>query len=97
MPAYAYTGLNPAGKTVKGIETADNVPALKVALKRQGVYLTAVAEGAGHSAGSNRAPQLGWAPARIHLRQVLQSESGPREVPGHEPAWKNNASWGAGR
>jgi general secretion pathway protein F len=55
MPAYAYTGLNPAGKTVKGIETADNVPALKVALKRQGVYLTAVAEAAGNSAGSNRA------------------------------------------
>ena len=29
MPAYAYTGLNPAGKTVKGVETADNVGALK--------------------------------------------------------------------
>jgi general secretion pathway protein F len=55
MPAYAYTGLNPAGKTVKGIETADNVPALKVSLKRQGVYLTAVAEAAGNSAGNNRA------------------------------------------
>jgi general secretion pathway protein F len=44
MPAYAYTGLNPAGKTIKGIETADSVPALKSLLKRQGVYLTAVTE-----------------------------------------------------
>lgn len=44
MPAYAYTGLNHTGKTVKGIETAESVPALKAALRRAGVYLTAVTE-----------------------------------------------------
>ena len=44
MPAYAYTGLDGAGKNVKGIETSESVGALKAALKRQGVYLTAVAE-----------------------------------------------------
>jgi general secretion pathway protein F len=55
MPAYAYTGLNPAGKTIKGIETAENVVALKAALKRQGVYLTAVAEAAGGSAAGGGA------------------------------------------
>ena len=55
MPAYAYTGLNTTGKTIKGIETADSVPALKLALKRQGVYLTAVTEAAGGSAASSRA------------------------------------------
>lgn len=55
MPAYAYTGLNPAGKTIKGIETADNVAALKAALRRQGVYLTAVTEAAGGSASSGAA------------------------------------------
>lgn len=55
MPAYAYTGLNPAGKTIKGIETAENIVALKAALKRQGVYLTAVAESAGGNGASNRA------------------------------------------
>jgi general secretion pathway protein F len=54
MPAYAYTGLNPAGKTIKGIETAENVPALKAALKRQGVYLTGVAETAGGNSSGNR-------------------------------------------
>lgn len=59
MPAYAYTGLNPAGKTIKGIETADNVPALKAALKRQGVYLTAVAEAAGNSAAQAGGGSLG--------------------------------------
>ncbi len=55
MPAYAYTGLDTLGKTIKGIETADSVPALKGALKRKGVYLTAVTEAAGGSAASSRA------------------------------------------
>jgi general secretion pathway protein F len=44
MPAYAYTGLSAKGKPVKGIESAESVAALKAALKRQGVYLTAVSE-----------------------------------------------------
>jgi general secretion pathway protein F len=55
VPAYAYTGLDALGKTIKGIETADSVPALKGALKRKGVYLTAVTEAAGGSAASSRA------------------------------------------
>ncbi len=59
MPAYAYTGLNATGKTIKGIETADSIAALKQALKRQGVYLTAVAEAAGGSAGTSRATSGG--------------------------------------
>lgn len=44
MPAYAYTGLNAKGRQVKGVTTADNVATLKAALKREGVFLTAVAE-----------------------------------------------------
>lgn len=44
MPAFAYTGLTKSGKAVKGIESADNVAALKANLKRAGVFLTAVSE-----------------------------------------------------
>ncbi len=44
MPAYAYTGLSSNGKTVKGVESADNVAALKAQLKRAGIYLTSVSE-----------------------------------------------------
>ncbi len=50
MPSFSYTGLNSAGKTVKGIETADTVGTLKLSLKRRGIYLTAVGESAGKSA-----------------------------------------------
>lgn len=78
MPAYAYTGLNPAGKTIKGIETADSVPALKALLKRQGVYLTAVTEatrgasggGATKGSGGGREIDLGQLFDRIRPKDV---------------------------
>ncbi len=44
MPSFAYTGLDRAGKSVKGVETADNVAALKQNLRRAGIFLTAVSE-----------------------------------------------------
>lgn len=44
MPAFAYTGLSKSGKAVKGIESAENVAALKQNLKRVGIFLTAVSE-----------------------------------------------------
>ena len=53
MPAYAYTGLDGAGKQVKGIETSESVGALKSALKRKGVYLTAVSETAAAAAAAD--------------------------------------------
>lgn len=46
MPAYAYTGLNSQGRTIKGVVSADTVAALKATLKRDGVFLTAVTEAA---------------------------------------------------
>ncbi len=44
MPAFAYTGLNSQGRSIKGVQTADTVAGLKAALRRDGVYLTAVTE-----------------------------------------------------
>ncbi|RMG97992.1 MAG: type II secretion system protein GspF [Deltaproteobacteria bacterium] len=44
MPAYAYSGIDGRGRQVKGVQSADNVAALRAALKKQGVYLTSVAE-----------------------------------------------------
>lgn len=52
MPAYAYTGLRKDGKTVKGIESADTVAALKQNLKRAGIFLTAVTETTNQAAAS---------------------------------------------
>jgi len=69
MPAYAYTGLNASGKTIKGIETADNVPALKASLKRQNVYLTTVVETAG-AAGAGRASGGGGGTTSVGSREI---------------------------
>lgn len=55
MPAYAYTGLSAKGKNVKGVSTADNVAALKAALRREGVYLTGVNETTAGSASEGSA------------------------------------------
>lgn len=44
MAAYAWQGLDAKGKQVKGTRQADTVAALKAQLKREGVYLTSVAE-----------------------------------------------------
>ena len=44
MPAFAYTGLNSQGRSIKGVQTADTVSGLKASLRREGVYLTAVTE-----------------------------------------------------
>jgi len=84
VPAYAYTGLDTLGKTIKGIETADSVPALKGALKRKGVYLTAVTEAAGGSAASSRATGGGGTSVgsrEIDFRQYLDRIK-PKDVSG---------------
>jgi general secretion pathway protein F len=44
LPAFAYTGLNSQGRSIKGVQTADTVSGLKASLRREGVYLTAVTE-----------------------------------------------------
>lgn len=41
MPVYEYTGLNKAGKQVKGVRNADSPRGLRTLLKRDGVFVTA--------------------------------------------------------
>src|SRR6185503_3500515 len=46
MPVFSYKGFDTRGKAVNGVKDADNVRALKVALKRDGVLLTEAKEAA---------------------------------------------------
>lgn len=50
MPLFEYTGLNNAGRTVKGMREADSQKALRAALRKEGVYLTDVAAGSSKGA-----------------------------------------------
>ena len=44
MAVYEWRGVNPAGKTVKGVRDADNPKALRSLLRREGVMVTEVTE-----------------------------------------------------
>ena len=78
MPAYEYTGLNAKGKNTKGVLSADNVSALKAALRREGVYLTSVKEAAasgapsGASKGGSREVDLSRFVDRVRPKDVAQ-------------------------
>lgn len=78
MPAYAYTGLRKDGKTVKGVESADTVAALKANLKRAGVFLTAVSEttaqvAAAGGSGMGREVDLGALFDRVSQKTVSRT------------------------
>lgn len=44
MAVYEWRGVNPAGKSVKGVRDADNPKALRTLLRREGVMVTEVTE-----------------------------------------------------
>jgi len=79
MPAYEYTGLNAKGKNTKGVLSADNVSALKAALRREGVYLTSVKEASAggvpkaSSKGGSREVDLSRFLDRVSPKMVAQT------------------------
>ena len=44
MAVFEWRGINPTGKTVKGVRDADSPKALKLALRREGVLVTEILE-----------------------------------------------------
>ena len=40
MPIYAYKGVNNSGKSVNGTREAESPKAIKLILRREGVFLT---------------------------------------------------------
>jgi len=57
MPVYAWKGLNNAGKAVSGTKDADGPKGLRLALRKDGVYVTEHKEvlGGGGAKASSRA------------------------------------------
>jgi general secretion pathway protein F len=52
MPLFEYTGLNDAGKSVKGMREADSQKALRTLLRKEGIFLTDVSAGAAPKQGA---------------------------------------------
>jgi general secretion pathway protein F len=59
MALYEFQGLTGAGKTVKGMREADSQKALREALRKEGIYLTAVHAGAAASAKGGTGAEAG--------------------------------------
>lgn len=51
MALYEYTGVNDAGRTIKGIREADSQKSLRTHLRKEGVYLTTVSAASSRKAG----------------------------------------------
>lgn len=58
MPVYAYKGFDAGGRPVAGTRDADNPRTIKLLLKREGVYLTELAESGPKKAGERRSSRL---------------------------------------
>jgi len=54
MPVYSYSGFDAKGRKVNNVKEADNLKALRMLLKRDGVLLTDAREGAGRVRGSQQ-------------------------------------------
>ena len=56
MPLFEYTGLNEAGKNVKGMREADSQKTLRALLRKDGIFLTNVSTSTS-AAASGKAPE----------------------------------------
>ena len=56
MAVFEWRGINPGGKTVKGVRDADNPKALKLLLRREGVLVTEILHAAQHSLRTDGSP-----------------------------------------
>jgi general secretion pathway protein F len=73
MPLFEYTGLNEAGKSVKGMREADSQKTLRSLLRKEGVFLTQVAASAGTTAGGKTEEETGakrWFTPRVKTDDI---------------------------
>lgn len=73
MPLFEYTGLNAAGKTVKGMREADSQKALRSSLRKEGVYLTNVSAATAKGTGSEAEASVGgrsWGSGRVGANDI---------------------------
>ena len=74
MPVYTYKGFDARGKAVANVKDADNAKALRALLRRDGIMLTEVREGAQRGA---RTSAKDFQPAQM-MRQFRERESADR-------------------
>lgn len=79
MPVYAYKGVTQAGRAAKGTVDADNPRTARDKLRKQGVFLTDLAESSGARARS-QADRSGAAPGRFSFSLASLRRIGALEL-----------------
>src|SRR6185369_17010748 len=59
MPVFSYKAFDPKGKSVSGVKDADNLRALRAALKRDGILLVEAKEAALRAQAATEAAKIG--------------------------------------
>ncbi len=72
MPVYTYRGANTAGRTQRGFVDAENLRAARAKLRRDGIFVTELAEGGAAPGRSERASSGSYSFSFASLRRVSQ-------------------------
>lgn len=70
MPVYAYKGYNLAGKVVTGTQDAENPRVIKAQLKRDGIFLTDLAESASTKKSTSRNIDFKFLAQRVSSQEL---------------------------
>src|SRR4051812_13944501 len=70
MPVYAYKGYNLAGKVVTGTQDAENPRVIKAQLKRDGIFLTELAESASTKKSASRNIDFKFLAQRVSSQEL---------------------------
>ena len=77
MPVYEYKGLTEAGKNTRGVRDADNLKALRAALRKDGIFLTEVTAEKAAAGGAGGAAIRG---REVNVQKLLGSRVGSSDI-----------------
>ncbi|MBQ4334225.1 MAG: type II secretion system inner membrane protein GspF [Myxococcaceae bacterium] len=77
MPVYEYKGLTEAGKNTRGVRDADNLKALRAALRKDGIFLTEVTAEKAAAGGAGGAAIRG---REVNVQKLMGSRVGSSDI-----------------
>src|SRR4051812_42010097 len=81
MPVFEYSGLNEAGKSIRGLKDAESAKALRTLLRKDGVYVTeSRAADPGAVAGKGGKVSSGGMAREVDLRGMFGSGVGAQDI-----------------
>ncbi len=98
MPVFEYSGLTETGKSVRGLKDAENRKALRLVLRKDGIFLTDArsAEGAAAVAAAGRVEAFSGQGLSREV-DLPRSSARASPCPSRSPRWWSRSSTRASR